>query len=255
MGGTAWLVAKAVKHVIEEKRKKDKKILFVVSSHGELGHTGERTGYYLSEVAHPWKVLTCAGYEIDFVSPRGGMPPVDGFQLLDPVNRKFWNSQKYQKKLIDSLSPEEVNPDEYSAIFYAGGHGAMWDFPPNTVLADIARRIYEAGGVVAAVCHGPAGLLNVKLSDGKHLIEGKKVSGFTNEEEELVKRTAVVPFLLEDELKNRCALYEKGIPMVPYVVVDSRIVTGQNPLSAKRVGKKILEELEALEKSDPNGEQ
>ncbi|MCD7978890.1 MAG: type 1 glutamine amidotransferase domain-containing protein [Tannerellaceae bacterium] len=209
IGGIAyWLKKKAKK---AGKNKKAKKVLFVVTSHGKLGHTGEHTGYYLSEVAHPWKVLTKAGYEIDFVSPHGGTPPVDGFELLDPINRKFWNNQKYQKKIITSLTPADIKPEEYAAIFYAGGHGAMWDLPEVTELSTIARQIYEAGGIVAAVCHGPAGLVNLKLNDGTHLIEGKRVTGFTNEEEKLMKRETIVPFLLEDMLIKRKASFEKRL--------------------------------------------
>lgn len=103
-----------------------KKILFVVTSHDKKGSTGENTGYYLGEVSHPWEVLHQAGYEIDFVSPKGGTPPVDGFDLTDPVNKEFWENKDYKNKIDHSLKPSEVNPNEYSAIYYAGGHGAMW---------------------------------------------------------------------------------------------------------------------------------
>jgi putative intracellular protease/amidase len=152
----------------------EKKILFVITSHGTKGDTGEKTGYYLGEVSHPWEVLHKAGYEIDFVSPKGGTPPVDGFDLKDPVNKEFWENEKYKNKIDHSMKPSEVNPEEYKAIFYAGGHGAMWDFADNTELASIASKIYENGGVVAAVCHGPAGLVNIKLNNGKYLVDGKK---------------------------------------------------------------------------------
>ncbi|MCC8199946.1 MAG: type 1 glutamine amidotransferase domain-containing protein [Tannerellaceae bacterium] len=243
LGGAAYWLKKKVTAAKAGKEKKGKKILFVVTSHGKLGNTGEHTGYYLSEVAHPWKVLTHAGYEIDFVSPHGGMPPVDGFELVDPINRKFWNNQEYQKKIITSLTPADVKPEEYTAIFYAGGHGAMWDLPEVTELSTIARQIYEAGGIVAAVCHGPAGLVNLKLSDGIHLIEGKQATGFTNEEEKLMKRENIVPFLLEDMLIKRKASFTKGAPMLPHVVVDGRLITGQNPASAHKVGKEIAKAL------------
>ncbi len=250
LGGVAYVVSKKAREMVLRRMNKGKKILFVVSGHGKLGHTNEHTGYYLSEVAHPWWILSRAGYEIDFVSPNGGTPPVDGFELIDPINRKFWNDQKYQKKIIISMKPSDIDPDEYSAIFYAGGHGAMWDFPPNAQLADITRRIYEAGGVVAAVCHGPAGLVNVHLSDGKYLIKDKKITGFANEEEVLMKREEIVPFLLEDKLKEHGGRYEKGIPMMPHVVVDERLITGQNPASALGVGKHILKKLLSLHLSE-----
>jgi putative intracellular protease/amidase len=219
------------------------KILFVVTSHATKGSTGEKTGYYLGEVSHPWKVLTDAGYEIDFVSPKGGNPPVDGFDLNDPVNKEFWENEKYQHKISHSMKPADVHPEEYAAIYYAGGHGAMWDLPDNTELAAIAARIYEAKGIVAADCHGPAGLLNIKLSNGQYLLAGKKVNGFSNEEEEIVKLTKVVPFLLEDKLKERGGLYEQSGPWQQHVTVDQRLITGQNPQSAREVGEAIREAL------------
>lgn len=220
-----------------------KKILFVVTSHDKKGNTGEDTGYYLGEVSHPWEVLHKAGYEIDFVSPKGGTPPVDGFDLNDPVNKEFWENKEYKTKIDNSLQPSQVNPSDYSAIFYAGGHGAMWDFADNTELAGIASKIYENGGIVAGVCHGPAGLVNIKLSNGKYLVDGKKINAFTNEEEAEVKLTNVVPFLLEDKLKERGAQFEKSGLWQNHVVTDQRMITGQNPQSAKSVGEAIAKEL------------
>ncbi|MBT2621160.1 type 1 glutamine amidotransferase domain-containing protein [Chryseobacterium sp. ISL-6] len=223
--------------------KMKKKILFVVTSHDKKGDTGENTGYYLGEVSHPWEVLHHAGYDIDFVSPKGGTPPVDGFDLKDPVNKEFWENKEYKNKIDHSLTPSQVKPNEYSAIFYAGGHGAMWDFADNTELASIASKIYENGGIVAGVCHGPAGLVNIKLNDGKYLVDGKKINAFTNEEEAEVKLTNVVPFLLEEQLKARGAKFEKSGLWQTHVVTDQRVITGQNPQSAKAVGEAILKEL------------
>lgn len=220
-----------------------KKILFVVTSHDKKGSTGEDTGYYLGEVSHPWEVLHNAGYEIDFVSPKGGTPPVDGFDLKDPVNKEFWENKEYKNKIDHSLTPSQVNPKEYSTIFYAGGHGAMWDLADNTYLASIASVIYENGGIVAGVCHGPAGLVNIKLNNGKYLVDGKKINAFTNEEEAAVKLTDVVPFLLENKLKERGANFEKSGLWQNHVVTDQRVITGQNPQSAKSVGEAILKEL------------
>lgn len=220
-----------------------KKILFVVTSHDKKGDTGQETGYYLGEVSHPWEILHKAGYEIDFVSPKGGTPPVDGFDLKDPVNKEFWENKEYKNKIDHSLQPSQVNPSDYSTIFYAGGHGAMWDFADNTELAAIASKIYENGGIVAGVCHGPAGLVNIKLDNGKYLVDGKKINAFTNEEESEVKLTNVVPFLLEDKLKERGAKFEKSGLWQNHVVTDQRVITGQNPQSAKSVGEAILKEL------------
>lgn len=204
---------------------------------------GEDTGYYLGEVSHPWEVLYKAGYEIDFVSPKGGTPPVDGFDLKDPVNKEFWENKEYKNKIDHSMTPSQVNPKEYSAIFYAGGHGAMWDFADNKELAAIASEIYGNGGIVAGVCHGPAGLVNIRLNNGKYLVDGKKINAFTNEEESEVKLTNVVPFLLENKLKERGAQFEKSGLWQNHVVADQRVITGQNPQSAKSVGEAILKEL------------
>lgn len=220
-----------------------KKILFVVTSHDKKGSTGENTGYYLGEVSHPWEVLHKAGYEIDFVSPKGGTPPVDVFDLKDPVNKEFWENKEYKNKIDHSLKPSQINPKDYSTIFYAGGHGAMWDFADNTELAGIASKIYENGGIVAGVCHGPAGLVNIKLSNGQYLVDGKKINAFTNEEESAVKLTDIVPFLLEDKLKERGGQFEKSGLWQNHVVTDQRVITGQNPQSAKSVGEAILKEL------------
>jgi putative intracellular protease/amidase len=227
-------------------KKMEKKILFVVTSHSEKGNTGEKTGYYLGEVSHTWEVLKNAGYEIDFVSPKGGTPPVDGLNLDDAPNKLFWEDAKYKAKIDNSMKPSEVKPSDYVAIYYAGGHGTMWDFPDNTEIAAIATKIYEANGVVGAVCHGPAGLVNIKLSNGKYLVDGKKVNAFTNEEEIAVKLENVVPFMLEATLIERGAKFEKSGMWQAHVTVDQRLVTGQNPQSAKGVGEAMLTELKKL---------
>jgi putative intracellular protease/amidase len=226
-------------------KKMEKKILFVVSSHDKKGDTGEPTGYYLGEVTHAWEVLK-NDYTIDFVSPKGGTPPVDGMDLSDPVNKLFWENKEYHNKIDHSMQPSEVKPNDYAAIYYAGGHGAMWDFADNAELAKIAAKIYENNGVVGAVCHGPAGLVNIKLSDGNYLVDGKKVNAFTNEEEIAVKLENVVPFSLETKLIERGAKFEKSGLWQKHVTVDQRLVTGQNPQSAKGVGEAILGELKKL---------
>lgn len=224
-----------------------KKILFVVTSHDKKGNTGEATGFYLSEVSHPWEILTKAGYEIDFVSPKGGKAPIDGFNLGDPVNKKFWEDAVYRNKIEKTLKPSEVNPANYAAIHYAGGHGAMWDFADNKELAAIAAKIYEQNGIVSAVCHGPAGLVNIQLSNGKYLVDGKKINAFTNEEEIAVKLDKEVPFLLESKLIERGAIFEKSGLWQEHVVSDQRVVTGQNPQSAKALGEAVLEQLKNKE--------
>lgn len=224
------------------------KILFVVTSHDKLGDTGKPTGYTLAEITHPWKVIREAGYEIDIVSPKGGKAPVDNLDLNDPVNKEIWESEEYQQKINNTLRPDQVNPDDYPAIFFVGGHGTMWDFPDNVELAAIARSIYESGGIVSAVCHGPAALVNLTLSDGTLLIRNKKINSFTDEEERAVEMDKIVPFLLESRLIERGAIFEKSPVWQPHVVTDHRVITGQNPQSAKAVGEAIIRELGKMDR-------
>jgi putative intracellular protease/amidase len=223
-----------------------KKILFVVTSHGTKGSTGAPTGYHLMEVAHPWEVFTKAGYTIDFVSPKGGKAPVDGFNLNDATNKAFWEDAVYHPKIENTMKPSDVNPAEYAAIYFAGGHGTMWDFADNTELATIAQKIYENNGAIGAVCHGPSALLNIKLSNGKYLVDGKKVNSFSNEEEIAVKLEEVVPYMLESQLIARGAKFEKSGLWQAHTVTDSRLVTGQNPASARGVGEALLKVVEEL---------
>ncbi|MBE9192967.1 type 1 glutamine amidotransferase domain-containing protein [Gloeocapsopsis crepidinum LEGE 06123] len=222
-----------------------KKILIVVTSHEELGNTGKKTGFYLSEVTHPYDVFTRAGYEVDFVSPKGGKAPMDGVKLEDPLNKAFVDDPKKVKQVENTLQPSQIEPDQYDAIFYAGGHGTMWDFPNNEELAQIAANIYDQGGVVGAVCHGPAGLVNIKLADGEYLIKGKTVSGFTNEEEAAVELTEAVPFLLESKLKEQGAEFSKAANFEAHIVKSDRLVTGQNPASAAGVAEQMLQLIES----------
>jgi putative intracellular protease/amidase len=219
------------------------RILLVLSSHGQLGDTGRTTGYYLPEAAHPWKVFTEAGYQVDLVSPRGGQPPVDGVDLSDEVQRAFLDDPVMSTKLANTRRPDDVDASDYDAIFYAGGHGVMWDFPDNRTLAGLARDLYESGRVVAAVCHGPAGLVNVTLSDGSYLVDGRNVAGFTNSEEATVGLTTVVPFLLQTTLEERGAKHSGAADFTPHVVVDGRLVTGQNPASAAGVAEAVVSTL------------
>ncbi|MCL2892587.1 type 1 glutamine amidotransferase domain-containing protein [Brenneria tiliae] len=220
------------------------RILFVLTGHDRKGPAGAAnvapSGFYLSEVTHPHDVLSAAGYTVDFVSPKGGKAYVDGLDLDDPVNAAFWNDAALRNATDTTLAPSQVDPEAYAAIFYAGGHATMWDFPDNAELAAIAARIYERGGVVAAVCHGPAGLVNVKLSEGRYLVDGKDVSAFTNDEERAVGLRDTVPFLLADALTQRGARHVPAPNFQAQVVVSGRLVTGQNPASAKGVAEAML---------------
>jgi putative intracellular protease/amidase len=218
-------------------------VLLVLTSHDQLGGTGRSTGFYLPEVAHPWKVLSEAGFQVDLASPAGGRPPMDGADLTDPVQQAFLDDPEMARKLDATLRVQDVDAADYAAIVYVGGHGTMWDFPDDRTLAGIARDIYEAGGAVAAVCHGPAGLVNITLSDGSYLVAGKNVAGFTNSEEAAAGLTDVVPFLLQSTLEERGAKHTGAANWEPHVVVDGRLVTGQNPASATGVGEALVKVL------------
>jgi putative intracellular protease/amidase len=221
------------------------KVLLAVSSHDVLGETGKKTGYSVSEAAHPYHVFTSAGHEVVFVSVRGGEPPAVVFpgEENDPQIVSFLGDATVQAKLRATSPASQVQADDFSAIFYVGGHGAMWDFPQSAELARLAVNIYERGGVVSAVCHGPAGLLNLRLSDGSGLVTGKRVSSFTNEEEQSLGLVDAMPFLLEDQLKERGALHTKSANYVAHTENDQRVITGQNPASAAPVAELVVEEL------------
>jgi putative intracellular protease/amidase len=217
------------------------RILIATTSHDRKGDTGQRTGAYLPEIAHPYEVFARAGYAVDFASVRGGTIPLDGEADADAVSRSFLAHHGHE--LSRSLRSGDVDQTRYDAIFYAGGHGAMWDLPDDVGFQRVATSLYERGGVVGAVCHGPAALLNVKLSTGELLVRGKAVSAFTNEEERSVKLDAVVPFLLEEALRVRGARHEGAPPWQKKVVVGERLVTGQNPASSAGVATAIVETL------------
>jgi putative intracellular protease/amidase len=220
------------------------RVLLALTSQDRLGEDGGPTGYYLPEAAHPWKVFTDAGYEVDFVSVAGGKPPMIGHDQADVVQNDFLADATMQQKLQSTPTAADVKAGDFAAVLYVGGHGTMWDFPDETGLGDLAREIYETGGVVAAVCHGPAGLVNVKLSSGEYLVDGKEFAGFTNDEEDAVGMTEVVPFLLQDKLEERGGRHIKKPNFQPCVVVSERLVTGQNPASAKGVADAVLEILQ-----------
>ena len=219
-----------------------KKILCVVTSNNVKGATGIPTGFWLSELTHPLEKFVSAGIFYDLASIKGGKPPIDGDSLdfSDEINKKFWNDADFQKKFADTLKIDEVKPENYDAIFFAGGHGVMWDFADNLAIDRVTRGIIERGGVVSAVCHGPAALVNVKLSNGKYLVDGKKLTSFTNGEEEFVQATEIVPFLLETELKKHGANHIAAENWSNHVEIDGKLITGQNPASAADVGAEIV---------------
>ncbi len=216
-----------------------KPVLIVLTSHGMKGDTGQPTGFYLSEVTHPLAVFEQAGLKVEFASVRGGEPPVDGLNLDDPVNARYWNDEAFRSAIRDTPSVDTIDTARYSAVLYAGGHGTVWDFPDSVGVQRIGREIYEAGGVVGAVCHGPSALVNLKLSNGRYLVEDKQVAAFTDEEERAVKLENVVPFLLASTLQKRGADHRAASNWQSQVVTDGRLVTGQNPQSAHGVGEEM----------------
>lgn len=218
------------------------KVLIVVTSHSQMGTTSEKTGYWLGEVTHPYKELVDAGFDVDIASIVGGKAPVDERSLADAdtTNQWFIADNKHNAKLQQTLKLADLKASDYKAVLFAGGHGTMWDFPQDKALQQFAADLYQNNGIVAAVCHGPAALLNIKLADGSYLIAGKQVTGFSNTEEEQVKLTKVVPFSLQDQLIQRGARYSAAADWQSKVVVDQRLVTGQNPQSAAAVGEALV---------------
>jgi len=225
---------------------KPEKILIVLTSHTELGDTGRKTGFWLPELTHPYYEFTKAGYSVDVASIEGGLAPVDNkaFEEDDEYHQVFLGDAELMAKVIQSIPLAEVNPNDYQVIMFAGGSGPMWDFPDNKDIDRISSIIYENKGIVSAVCHGNAALINIKLSDGTLLIANKRVSAFTNEEEASLGTTEVVPFLLQDKLIERGALHVYGKAWEENVVVEDRLITGQNPASAKKVAQNIIALLE-----------
>jgi putative intracellular protease/amidase len=216
------------------------KVLFVLTSHDHKG--SKPSGFFLSEVTHPHRVLADAGYAIDFVSPKGGQAPVDpdSLDLTEAINAKFWNDPTLRGAVEHTKRPDEVNASDYAGIFFAGGHAAMWDLPDDAAIGALTANIYDHGGIVGAVCHGPAGLVNVKRADGSYLIKNMFIAAFTNDEEREVGLDSVVPFMLADRLQERGAHHDAGPNWQIKVTVSGRFVTGQNPASATRVGDAML---------------
>lgn len=222
-----------------------KPVLFVLTSHGIKGEGGQPTGFYLGEVTHPLAVLEAAGIAVEFASIKGGEPPVDGLDLNDGTNARYWNDEGFRAAIRTTVRLDDIDPDRYAAIFFAGGHGAMWDLPQSRAVDRVTRSVFEAGGAVAAVCHGPAALVNVKLSDGRYLVAGRNVSAFTDSEERAVGLDKTVPFLLASTLVERGGTHHPAADWTSKVVVDGRLITGQNPQSATGVGEALRDILSA----------
>ena len=218
-----------------------KRIAIVLTSHAELGATGKRTGYYLPEAAHAWRVFRDAGHDVVFVSPRGGAAPLDpgGQDRSDAANAAFLDDAVVQHAVRHTFQPDDLRGERLAAVFFAGGHGTMWDFR-DPALARLATDCARADGVISAVCHGPAALVDLEL-DGKKLVADQPVTGFSNAEEAAVELTNVVPFLLEDALIAAGGKYSKADkPFAAHVAVGRSLVTGQNPASTKGVAEAVV---------------
>ena len=220
------------------------KVLIVLTSHGELGNTGEKTGFWIEEFASPYYILADAGVDLTLAYPKGGQPPVDpkseSADEQSSSTKRFYGDYDLIDKVAHTLKLSEVNETDYDAVFYPGGHGPLWDLSADAISITLIENFYKHNKPVAFVCHAPAALLKVKAPDGEPLVKGKEVTGFSDTEEEAVKLTKVVPFLLEDELKKLGAHYSKGDNWSSYVKEDGLIITGQNPASSEAVAKLLL---------------
>lgn len=224
-----------------------KKVLFVVTSHDKLGDTGEKTGFWTEEFAAPYYTLLDKGVTIDIASPLGGQPPIDP-KSSDPASatedtKRFDKDTELLNKLKNTKKLADVNPADYDAVFYPGGHGPLWDLSGDKNSISLIESFYSNNKPIAFVCHAPAVLKNVKTANGEHLVKGKRVTGFSNSEEEAVGLTKIVPFLLEDALQQNGGIYSKADNWMPYAVEDGLLITGQNPASSKLVAEKLLHQL------------
>jgi putative intracellular protease/amidase len=219
-------------------------ILIVVTSHTSLGDTGKPTGFWLEELAVPYQTFVRAGATVDLASPRGGKAPADPRSLDKPSDevKHFLGDAAAQQKLEHTLELGKVSK-RYDAVFVAGGHGVMWDLTSDAHLAKLLGDTWARGGVVAAVCHGPAALAQVKKPSGEPLVRGLRFTGFSDEEEAAMELTRIVPFLIEATLKAQGGQYERGAMWQPHVVRDGKLVTGQNPASSKATAEATLEAL------------
>jgi putative intracellular protease/amidase len=249
--------------ISNQEESKKKRVLNVVTSHETLGKTGYPAGLWLSELTHPYFELADNGIEVDIASPKGGKAPIDPFsdprspnsiEKDDLINIRFLNSPDLLDKINNTKRLSEINLEDYEAILFSGGSGTFFDYPNNADIHKAVRSMWESGKLVSSVCAGGSALLNVKLSNGKNLIEGMAVTGFGNEEGKLAQQlvgTEYLPFYLEGEIPKRGAIFKYGGPNKPFVVVSGggRLITGQQNLSGSALGKKLVEVLTMQQES------
>lgn len=223
------------------------KVLFVLTSHDKLGDTGNKTGFWIEEFANPYYKLLDKGVDITVATPKGGKAPIDPNSDTEDAQtedtRRFKKDEAAQEVINNTKLLSEVHPKDYDAVFYPGGHGPLWDLSKDQDSITLIETFNAAKKPIGFVCHAPAALKNVKTEDGKPLVNGKKVTGFTNTEEEAVELTDVVPFLVEDMLKENGGIYSKAGDWEEYALVDGNLVTGQNPASSGLVAEKLYEML------------
>ncbi|HTJ92780.1 MAG TPA: type 1 glutamine amidotransferase domain-containing protein [Pararobbsia sp.] len=225
------------------------KILMVLTSHDQLGNTGRKTGFWLEEFAAPYYTFLDAGVDVTVSSPKGGQPPLDPVsdtpEGKTELTERFKRDPAAQKVLASSVKLDSVKAADFDAVFYPGGHGPLWDLAEDAHSIALLEAFYNAGKPVSLVCHGPGALRHVKIK-GEPLVKGKRVTGFTNSEEDAVQLTNVVPFLVEDELKKLGARFEKVANWQSFSIIDGRLITGQNPSSSQAVARDLLKVLKEL---------
>jgi putative intracellular protease/amidase len=230
-----------------ELKENDMKILMVLTSHDQLGDTGKKTGFWLEEFAAPYFAFKDAGAQLTLASPKGGQPPLDPKSdepdAQTAATERFRKDPAAQSALASTALLSSARAEDYDAIFYPGGHGPLWDLAEDKISIALIEAFYKAGKPVAAVCHAPGVLRHVKGADGQPLVKGKRVTGFTNTEEEAVQLTKVVPFLVEDMLKEKGGVYSKGADWASYVLTDGLLITGQNPASSEAAAQELLAKL------------
>jgi len=230
--------------LFESIRNRYMKILLILTSHNQLGNTGQKTGFWLEEFATPFYIFKDANADVTLASPDGGQPPVDPKSdepdFHTEATDRFKRDSDAQAALANTSKLSDISPDDYDAVFYAGGHGPLWDLAEDRHSIALIETMYASGKPVAAVCHAPAVLRHTKAPDGTPLVKGKSVTGFSNAEEDAVQLSEVVPFLLEDELKAQGANYSKTGDWQPYAITDGNLITGQNPASSDPVAKAVL---------------
>ncbi|QUS58361.1 type 1 glutamine amidotransferase domain-containing protein [Pseudovibrio brasiliensis] len=222
-------------------------VLMVLTSHDKLGNTGEKTGFWLEELAAPYYVFKDAGATITLASPAGGQPPLDPKSDLPdfqtPATDRFKADRAANEALANTVKLESVSADAFDAVFYPGGHGPLWDLVDNTASISLIEQLNSANKPVGVVCHASAALVNAKAADGSALVKGKKVTGFSNTEEDAVQLTDVVPLLVEDALQEKGAIYEKGPDWGSFILEDGNLISGQNPASSEAAANAVLARL------------